>query len=92
MQDREDGDDVAIVTSPLGLNLLFSPLEAIVDLVFVYGGRGGSRETWSERHRAKDMEQIRGEKNGCYEIRTSNSFGFIALDTTPTKRTAKLAY
>ncbi|KAG2024685.1 hypothetical protein GB937_003382 [Aspergillus fischeri] len=33
---------------PLGLILLFSPEQPLVDLIFVYGLGGGSRKTWSK--------------------------------------------
>ena len=33
---------------PLGLNLLHSPSECLVDFVFVHGLGGGSRKTWSK--------------------------------------------
>ena len=33
---------------PLGLNLLHSPPEPIVDFIFVHGLGGGSRKTWSK--------------------------------------------
>lgn len=33
---------------PLGLNLLHSPSEPLIDLVFVHGLGGGSRKTWSK--------------------------------------------
>ncbi|KAF7156482.1 hypothetical protein CNMCM5623_010152 [Aspergillus felis] len=33
---------------PLGLNLLFSPEQPLVDLIFVHGLGGGSRKTWSK--------------------------------------------
>lgn len=33
---------------PLGLNLLYSPSESLVDFVFVHGLGGGSRKTWSK--------------------------------------------
>lgn len=32
----------------LGLNLLYSPVEPLVDFVFVHGLGGGSRKTWSK--------------------------------------------
>ncbi|KAI4093207.1 MAG: hypothetical protein LQ344_003034 [Seirophora lacunosa] len=40
----EPGDQLR---GPLGLNLLYEPLEPIVDFIFVHGLRGGSRKTWS---------------------------------------------
>lgn len=33
---------------PLGLNLLHSPLEPLIDFIFVHGLGGGSRKTWSK--------------------------------------------
>lgn len=33
---------------PLGLNLLYSPSEPLIDFVFVHGLGGGSRKTWSK--------------------------------------------
>jgi pimeloyl-ACP methyl ester carboxylesterase len=33
---------------PLGLNLLHSPSEPLIDFIFVHGLRGGSRKTWSK--------------------------------------------
>ncbi|KAH1636019.1 hypothetical protein KXW31_002675 [Aspergillus fumigatus] len=33
---------------PLGLNLLFSPRQPLIDLIFVHGLGGGSRKTWSK--------------------------------------------
>lgn len=33
---------------PLGLNLLFSPSEPRIDIIFVHGLGGGSRKTWSK--------------------------------------------
>lgn len=44
-QESEDTNDVR---GQLGLNLLFSPSEPIVDFIFVHGLRGGSRKTWSK--------------------------------------------
>ncbi|PMD42345.1 NACHT and WD domain protein [Hyaloscypha variabilis F] len=35
-------------TGALGLNLLYSPSETLVDFVFVHGLGGGSRKTWSK--------------------------------------------
>lgn len=35
----------------LGLNLLYSPPEPLVDFVFVHGLGGGSRKTWSKTHK-----------------------------------------
>jgi hypothetical protein len=34
------------VWGPLGLKLLFSPPDPVVDLIFVHGLRGGSLKTW----------------------------------------------
>ncbi|KAM7219578.1 hypothetical protein V8F06_004959 [Rhypophila decipiens] len=39
----------------LGLNLLFSPSEAEVDLIFVHGLGGGSRKTWSKTELLRDF-------------------------------------
>lgn len=39
-----DGD----LRGPLGLNLLWSPSETLVEFVFVHGLGGGSRKTWSK--------------------------------------------
>lgn len=36
------------VKGPLGLNLLHSPSEPLVEFIFVHGIRGGSRKTWSK--------------------------------------------
>ncbi|KAI0471722.1 Alpha/Beta hydrolase protein [Xylariaceae sp. FL0804] len=47
--DTKDGDDLK---GPLGLNLLYSPSETIVDIVFVHGLGGGSRKTWSSSNDA----------------------------------------
>jgi pimeloyl-ACP methyl ester carboxylesterase len=33
---------------PLGLNVLHSPLEPLIDFIFVHGLGGGSRKTWSK--------------------------------------------
>ncbi|EFW23012.1 conserved hypothetical protein [Coccidioides posadasii str. Silveira] len=40
-------DGVADPRGPLGLNILHSPSEPLVDFIFVHGLGGGSRETWS---------------------------------------------
>jgi triacylglycerol esterase/lipase EstA (alpha/beta hydrolase family) len=42
----DDGVDDS--KGPLGLNLLHSPSEPLVDFIFVHGLRGGSRKTWSK--------------------------------------------
>lgn len=42
----DDGVDDS--KGPLGLNLLHSPSEPLVDLIFVHGLGGGSRKTWSK--------------------------------------------
>jgi hypothetical protein len=34
-------------TGPRGLNLLHSPSDPLVEIIFVHGLRGGSRKTWS---------------------------------------------
>lgn len=40
---------------PLGLNLLYAPVEPLVDLIFVHGLGGGSRKTWSKTTSMKDF-------------------------------------
>lgn len=42
----DDGVDDS--KGPLGLNLLHSPSEPLVDFIFVHGLRGGSKKTWSK--------------------------------------------
>ncbi|KAI0431150.1 NACHT and WD domain protein [Xylaria sp. FL1042] len=42
------GDIFSDPVGPLGLNLLYSPPEPILDIVFVHGLGGGSRKTWSK--------------------------------------------
>ena len=42
----DDGVDDS--KGPLGLNLLYSPSEPLIDFIFVHGLRGGSRKTWSK--------------------------------------------
>ena len=44
-----DGDKD--LRGPLGLNLLYSPPDPLVDFVFVHGLRGGSRKTWTFQDR-----------------------------------------
>ncbi|KAI9778642.1 MAG: hypothetical protein M1816_004005 [Peltula sp. TS41687] len=41
-------DGVDDPKGPLGLNLLYSPSEPLIDLIFVHGLGGGSRKTWSK--------------------------------------------
>ena len=36
------------IRGPLGLNLLYSPAEPLIDFIFVHGLGGGSRKTWSK--------------------------------------------
>lgn len=38
----------ADLKGPLGLNLLHTPSEPLIDLIFVHGLGGGSRKTWSK--------------------------------------------
>ncbi|KAK4209026.1 hypothetical protein QBC37DRAFT_431000 [Rhypophila decipiens] len=50
------GDDgIDDTRGPLGLNLLFSPSEVEVDLIFVHGLGGGSRKTWSKTDMLRDF-------------------------------------
>jgi hypothetical protein len=44
-QGRQTPEDFR---GPLGLNLLHLPPEPLVDIVFVHGIAGGSRDTWSK--------------------------------------------
>ena len=44
---NESDSDYDNVKGPMGLNLLFSALDPLVDLVFVHGLGGGSRKTWT---------------------------------------------
>lgn len=46
--DSSVGDILNDPVGPLGLNLLYSPPEPILDIVFVHGLGGGSRKTWSK--------------------------------------------
>ena len=41
------GDGAEDARGPLGLNLLYSPSEPLIDFIFVHGLNGGSRKTWS---------------------------------------------
>ncbi|KAF7919653.1 hypothetical protein EAE99_008505 [Botrytis elliptica] len=41
-------ETVADLKGPLGLNLLHTPSEPLIDLIFVHGLGGGSRKTWSK--------------------------------------------
>ena len=41
-------DNVYDLRGPLGLNLLYSPSEPLIDFVFVHGLGGGSKKTWSK--------------------------------------------
>jgi PGAP1-like protein len=41
-------DGVGDSKGPLGLNLLYSPSEPLIDFIFVHGLNGGSRKTWSK--------------------------------------------
>lgn len=43
-----DGDGEDDLTGRLGLNLLYSPSEPLIDFTFVHGLGGGSRKTWSK--------------------------------------------
>lgn len=43
---NEDGAEDS--RGPLGLNLLYSPSEPLIDFIFVHGLGGGSRKTWSK--------------------------------------------
>lgn len=50
------GDDIAEdEKGALGLNLLFQPSEAQVDLIFIHGLGGGSRKTWSKTNLLRDF-------------------------------------
>ncbi|KIY01780.1 uncharacterized protein Z520_01918 [Fonsecaea multimorphosa CBS 102226] len=42
-------NDVLDEKGPLGLTLLYTPSEPLIDLIFVHGLGGGSRKTWSLR-------------------------------------------
>ncbi|EXJ70758.1 uncharacterized protein A1O5_05748 [Cladophialophora psammophila CBS 110553] len=42
-----DDHDTVDEKGPLGLNLLYTPSEPLIDLVFVHGLGGGSKKTWS---------------------------------------------
>jgi len=42
------GDGVDDARGPLGLNLLYSPSEPLIDFIFVHGLGGGSRKTWGK--------------------------------------------
>ncbi|KAI1749523.1 WD40 repeat-like protein [Xylaria castorea] len=46
--DSSIGDILSDPIGPHGLNLLYSPSEPIVDIIFVHGLGGGSRKTWSK--------------------------------------------
>ncbi|KAM7184137.1 hypothetical protein V8F20_012346 [Naviculisporaceae sp. PSN 640] len=50
------GDDITEdKRGALGLNLLFQPSQAYVDLIFIHGLGGGSRKTWSKTHLLRDF-------------------------------------
>lgn len=42
----KDTETAEEIHGPLGLNLLYSPSESQIELVFVHGLGGGSRKTW----------------------------------------------
>ncbi|TVY40204.1 Vegetative incompatibility protein [Lachnellula occidentalis] len=46
---------VADPKGPLGLNLLYAPVEPLVDFIFVHGLGGGSRKTWSKTNSVEDF-------------------------------------
>ncbi|KAL8832477.1 MAG: hypothetical protein Q9191_000247 [Dirinaria sp. TL-2023a] len=45
---RRQPESVDELRGALGLNLLYSPSEPLIDFIFVHGLRGGSRRTWSK--------------------------------------------
>lgn len=45
---RRTSENVDEIRGPLGLNLLYTPSEPLIDFIFVHGLRGGSRRTWSK--------------------------------------------
>ena len=46
--DEDEDNDTDNWVGPLGLNILNSPPEVLVELVFVHGLGGGSRKSWSK--------------------------------------------
>ncbi|KAI0536122.1 NACHT and WD domain protein [Xylaria digitata] len=62
---------------PLGLNLLYSPPEPILDIVFVHGLGGGSRKTWSKTESLSDYwPQEWLPKDATFEECRIQSFGY----------------
>ena len=45
---HRQSEHVDEIRGPLGLSLLHSPSEPLIDFIFVHGLRGGSRKTWSK--------------------------------------------
>jgi hypothetical protein len=69
--DAEDAEDI------LGLNTIWSPLNPLVDLIFVHGLGGGSRKTWTEKGGQYWLKEWLPEDPGFKDVRI-HSFGYKA--------------
>lgn len=68
---------INIPKDPLGLSLLYSPVDPLVDLVFVHGLGGGSQKTWSKNNAATHYwprEWL--PRDSAFEQVRIHSFGF----------------
>ena len=62
---------------PLGLNILHSPSEPLIDFIFVHGLGGGSRKTWSKTSSFKHYwPQAWLPKDPAFENVRVHSFGY----------------
>ena len=81
--DTEFGDesdsDPESSNGPVGLNLLFSGQDPLVDLVFVHGLGGGSRKTWTNPDKSATFwpkEWL--SRDGDFDRTRVHSFGYEA--------------
>ncbi|KIW34371.1 uncharacterized protein PV07_01150 [Cladophialophora immunda] len=69
-------NDVVDEKGPLGFNLLYTPSEPPIDLIFVHGLGGGPRKTWSRRPSIAQDDWPNLPRDAAFESVRIHSFGY----------------